>query len=293
MIVDAIERWMRGEYVSTTEQLERAERFIEGVAEQSWRRVFVDRDKHDAERPPISGSARWQCAKHMQHAIERAEKGDKAPRAYNAFWLGDMVEAMVIAQAIAAGVPVAYPAEDGTQYETSLTLDGDVIRGHVDAVVDDPRYGPTPIEFKSMNEYRWTKSAREGVENTFGYVDQLGFYILGMEAKQGLFVGVNKSTGHVFEEWRKAGEFRRDYYEKQYALAKSGKAAKPKWATDRFVRGMGGRPSTLEVQDVRCSYCDFRAHCWPGYEQVMVSGKVQWRKPLSDEEASALKNGTK
>lgn len=292
VIVDAIERFQRGEYVPTEAQVARATAFMEGQAIRSFRRNFLaSRAEADEGRPPISGSSRWQCPTHLWHSLNGSDKGDKAPRAFTNFFLGDMTEAMVVALAILAGVDVLWPNEKGEQYESCMTIAGREVKGHVDMVVRHPQYGPVPVEVKSMGERGFEKSKREGVDNTFGYIDQLGVYILSMGASHGLFVYVDKSRGGLGEDWRARGQFSPAYYEKALAAAQSGKPSKPKWATSRLVRGTGGRPSTLEVEDVRCSYCDFRSHCWPGYEQTVVSGKVKWRKPLSPEEAEQIKNG--
>jgi hypothetical protein len=282
MIYDRIEALLRGEFQPEPERIAWAKAVVGDDALRSFTRCFIE-PRNDSGRAPVSASSHFYCARNLYYDLTGADKGDVAPRARLVFHLGDNVETMAVALSILAGVPVLTPKADGRQRVVEIDVRGDTLPGHVDMTIDYMG-AETPVEVKSMNEYGWEKSKADGVENTFGYLDQLQFYMRALGAPRGFFLGVNKSTGHTFEQEVKADPAAFARIEAAYAHAKEHQAGgrvpeRPAFAVVKQIAG------TEQIDAVRCSYCAHREVCWPGYEMKVVSGKPVYRKPVATAEA--------
>lgn len=278
MIYDRIAAYLRGDFDATPERVEWARAVVGDDALRSFTRCFVAKER-DAGRAPVSASSHFYCARNLYYLLTGAPKEDAQPRAKMVFHLGDNVETMAVGLAILAGVPVLTPRSDGAQREVTLSMRGEPIPGHIDMTIDYMG-AECPVEVKSMSEYGWEKSKAEGVEDTFGYLTQLQFYMAALKAPRGFFLGVNKSTGHTFEQEVRFDQRVIDAAEAAYAHARvhqeEGVAPeRPPWATVKQIAG------TEQIENVRCSYCSFRPVCWPGYEPKVVSGKAVFRKPMA------------
>ncbi len=305
MIADLIKRGLRGEIRPTPERIAWAMGILKGEGEGSFSRNFIDpaTGVPPAPRAPVTGSSNFYCARTLAYKMSGEPEKVIEGRSRNAFWIGDAVHAMVKAQAVLFGAPVVYPKADGVEHVVSVVLAGDTIRGHVDLVVEIDG-ALIPVEIKSMSDYGFKKATsaiakgKPGTENTFGYVDQLQVYIHAMGAPRGLFIGVNKSTGHIYDEWVAAdpAAFRRidaSYAVAMEAAARGTLPARPPWASERVVRGNKNKPWTSELEHVRCEFCTHRASCWPGHEAVVVGNRARWRRPLSSDEVAAFKSSQK
>lgn len=294
MICDRIEDYLRARPPIPADLLLRAEALLAGDALDSFRRNFIRPPSENGKgRNAVTLSSHFFCARSIHYALQRTRKEPPAPRAFLAFHLGDNVEQMVVALAILAGAPVLWPTQGGQQKVVERVIDGDVIVGHVDAVLTaDGCPNGMPVEVKSMSEYGFDKSRAEGVDDTFGYRSQLTNYMAALGSPRGLFVGVNKSTGHVFEEEIALDAKLLAANDAAYAEAKRGLPERPAWAKTLRLTGNppggGGKRVPLEqIDSVRCGYCAYRPVCWAGYEQVVVSGKPVYRRVLAQEEAIA------
>jgi hypothetical protein len=122
------------------------------------------------------------------------------------------------------------------------------------------------------------------VGNDFGYEDQLGGYALACEAEgrpvNGLvFVVQRKATGHEAEIPCPRPHGLKDKFRAAFAAGTGADLPPlPDWATLRTVRAPGG--AVEQIESKRCGYCDGLPFCWPGFDQVMVGGKVEWRRKL-------------
>lgn len=277
MIYDRIASYLRGDFDASPERVAWARAIVGDDALRSFARCFIDKER-DAGRAPVSASSHFYCARNLYYLLTGAPKEESQPRAKMVFHLGDNVETMAVALAILAGVPIVTPKADGVQRVVSLPMRGETIPGHVDMTIDYMGH-ECPVEVKSMAEYGWEKSRDSGVEDTFGYVTQLQFYMAALKAPRGFFLGVNKSTGHTFEQEVVYDPAVVDAAEAAYSHARvhqeEGVAPqRPAWATVKQIAG------TEQIENVRCSYCNFRPVCWPGYEPKLVGGKAVFRKPL-------------
>lgn len=278
MIVDRLEDWTRDGMPSDANREALARIIMEAAARQALSNFLPNAPKEP--RPPVTLSSHFYCPRQIHYDLTGADKEALAPRAYDAFAYGHAVEALVVAKCVLAGLPVEYPSANNGQFRGNLVFDGDPLRGSVDMVlnVDGVRI---PVEIKSMADFGFDKAKKEGVENTFGYLDQLQNYIAMLKAPYGIFICVKKSTGHMIEQHVKPDEAAVARAEQAYAAAKRGLPPRPEWATTRVVASPGGKVE--RVEDVRCGYCSRRAVCWEGFDQAVVSGKPVWQRPLKEE----------
>lgn len=275
MIVDRLETWVRDGMPTTPERIARAEAIVGAAARQAIGN-FIPAWEPEA-RPKVTLSSHFYCPRQIHYALNGVEKEAPAPRAFDAFAIGQQVEGVLVAKCILAGLPVKWPDESGKQFRSSLEWDGDSLRGSVDMVLDIEG-ALIPVECKSMSEYGFDKAKKEGVEDTFGYVGQLQNYIAMLQAPYGIFVGVSKSTGHAFEQHVKPDPAHVARNRESYISAKRGLPERPGWATVKVVKAPGG--AVTQIEAVACNYCAYKAACFPGYEQTVVSGKPVWRKPV-------------
>ena len=275
LICVPLENWIRSGMPSTPEREARARKVVLEAAERALRN-WLPKSEQEA-RPKVTLSSHFYCARTIHYSLNDAPKEPVAPRALDAFALGQTVEALLVAKCILAGLPVVWPNAEGWQYRGNLDFDGDPLRGSVDMVLEHEG-AMIPVECKSMSEYGFDKSKREGVDDTFGYVGQLQNYIAMMGAPFGLFLGVNKSTGHAFEEWVQPDPAKVATARAAYAAAKRGLPERPEWAKIRVVKAPGGAVEQIEA--VQCGYCPHRPTCWPEFKQQVVSGKPVYRRPV-------------
>ena len=273
-IVDRLEEWIRGGMISTPEREAWGRSIMESAAQHALNNWVPGAPRED--RPKVTLSSHFYCPRELHYALIGADKEDPAPRAFDAFAIGVMVEAMAVAKCVLAGLDVVYPTPDGKQFRDTIMLGGDPIRGSVDMVIRDADGTLIPIEVKSMADYGHDVAKRSGVENTFGYVDQLQHYIAMMKAPYGVFLAVRKSTGHTIQQIVKADSAVIAASEKAYIAAKAGLPPRPDWAVTKTVASPGGKVERID--SVRCGYCSRRAVCWEGFEQAVVSGKPVWQR---------------
>lgn len=285
-IVDRTEVWIRNGMRTTPEREAWAGLIMAKAAKQAltnW--VPADRAAADAARPPVTLSSAFRCGVMIHGDLTGAPKEPVAPRALDAFGIGQMVEAMAVSKCILANMPVAWPNKAGEQYRGHVDFGGDSIRGSVDMVLDVDGV-MIPVEIKSMADYGWDTAKKTGkIEDTFGYVTQLQHYIAMLKAPYGIFLAVKKSTGHCLQETVVADPSVLEASRATYAAAKAGRPERPEWAKTQIVKSPGG---TVErISDVRCGYCPRIEWCWGSeYVPAVVSGKPVRQRPLQTSKES-------
>lgn len=301
MIVDRLEDWARAGMPTTPERLEWARAYVREEAEAAMLGNYapsVDRE----ERPDITLSSHFYCPRQLWLKRDGKADEDVAPRTYNTWFTGRVVEAAVVCRMILAGLPMLTPAWGGTrQRRTALDLGGGALRGSIDLLLAADLMGQPPAsreelaaykgpvilgDVKSMSDYGFDEAVRDrSVGNTFGYEDQLNNYRLGLEVEglrveAAVFVIHKKSTGHEAEilcpERTDQVTAMRVAYGKATGVQLPDR---PEWATVKVVKSP--KDGTVEqIENVRCGYCPCRAACWPGFEQSIVSGRPVYRRPL-------------
>jgi hypothetical protein len=185
------------------------------------------------------------------------EREPLPPHAKLKFLYGDILEALLISLAKAAGHRV-----EGTQTQLHV---GD-IRGHRDCVID----GIT-VDVKSASSYSFNKfrDGRLREDDPFGYVSQLSSYVYAGRSDPtvdthptlGAFLVVDKTLGHICLDMYDFGH-EIDTKEEDFEEIK------------RLVSLSHPPPRAYEDEDegksgnrklgIACSYCEFKQGCWPG-----------------------------
>lgn len=301
MIVDRLEDWARAGMPTTPERLEWARAYVREEAEAAMLGNYapsVDRE----ERPDITLSSHFYCPRQLWLKRDGKADEDVAPRTYNTWFTGRVVEASVVCRMILAGLPMLTPAWGGTrQRRTALDLGGGALRGSIDLLLAADLMGQPPAsreelaaykgpvilgDVKSMSDYGFDEAVRDrSVGNTFGYEDQLNNYRLGLEVEglrveAAVFVIHKKSTGHEAEILCPERADQVTAMRVAYGKATGAQLPdRPEWATVKVVKSP--KDGTVEqIENVRCGYCPCRAACWPGFEQSIVSGRPVYRRPL-------------
>lgn len=169
------------------------------------------------------------------------------------FLFGDILEELLLFLAQQAGHRV-----EGQQDE--LEING--VKGHRDAIID----GRT-IDVKSASTYSYKKFESNDLpgNDSFGYLSQLGAYLNAskddprvVDKDRASFLVIDKTLGKVCLDTYQFPEY--DYYkvvEQKRAMLDNPEP--PEREYDDVPEGKSGNRKL----GVACSYCPFKAKCWP------------------------------
>ena len=171
------------------------------------------------------------------------------------FFYGDLIEALVLSLAKAAGHSV-----EGEQ--DTMEING--IKGHRDAVIDGMTVDVKSAAGRGMGKFYNNNLVND---DPFGYLSQLSSYVyagkddpLVLDKTHGAFLAVNKERFELaldiynFEEYL-------TYKEEEVEYTKS-MVAHPT-PPDRLPDVPQSKTSPNRVLGVTCSYCPFKYECWP------------------------------
>lgn len=194
------------------------------------------------------------CERKLWYMVNQPEAAEPLPpQARLKFAYGNILEELMLLLAKEAGHSV-----EGTQDELKI---GD-IKGHRDAVIDG-----TLVDVKSASSYSFDKFAEHLTPSgdAFGYLDQLGAYHhassndpLVTNGRTAAFLVVDKTLGKVCldvhpstgKDYSKLVEQKKEMLEQLLPP--------PRAYFDQEDGKSGNRKLTME-----CSYCSFKAKCWP------------------------------
>jgi len=181
------------------------------------------------------------------------------------FLYGDLVEQMLLTLVKKSGHLV-----EGEQ--DTILVNG--IKGHRDCVIDGML---CDVKSASSFSFKKFKGGLQSEDDSFGYLTQLGSYLLGSREdpcitykNEAAFLVVDKVTGHLcldrhtfteegFGRIKETLQSRKDALQKKEA---------PEKAFDPIPEGKSGN---LKL-GVNCSYCSFKAYCWPNLRTFLYSG---------------------
>ena len=189
------------------------------------------------------------------------------------FLYGDLIETLLLELARKSGHLV-----EGEQDE--ILVNG--IKGHRDCIIDGML-----VDVKSASSYSFAKF-KDGLrseDDAFGYLTQLGSYLLGSRnddrvtyKNEAAFLVMDKVTGALCLD-------RHTFTEEDYVqLSDTIKTRREELAQGSPLPGRGfdsinqykpnkkGWVNGNKKLDVNCSYCDFKAHCWPELRTFMYAG---------------------
>jgi hypothetical protein len=189
------------------------------------------------------------CSRQLWYRVNTPELGEKlsGPTRIK-FLIGDITEAVVLFLARIAG----HTVEDE---QAEVEVDG--VRGHIDAIVDGEL-----VDVKSASPYSFNKF-KEGISpktDAFGYLTQLGSYGKAKNKDKGHFLAVDKVLGHLTLDTH-------DPLPEVNLEQRIADTRNVLEANEPPARGFEDVPdgkSGNRKLDVACSYCAFKATCWPG-----------------------------
>lgn len=171
------------------------------------------------------------------------------------FFYGDMIEALIIALAKAAGHTV-----EGEQDQ--LHVHG--VKGHMDCIIDG-----MVVDVKSASKYSFQKFASNGLreDDPFGYISQLSSYLYASQnddrvtnKKEAAFFVVQKDRFKLcLDKYNLSAELET----KQNEIEKAKALVSGPMPEDRLPPVPQSKTSPNTMLGVQCNYCEFRKVCWP------------------------------
>lgn len=259
-----LERLRRGE-VTIDDDL--AESYA-AVAAASLKRQLSPRD--NSFRIRLSGVGRPICQLLHDQAGTPAEPMDLEFPVKMLF--GDMAEGMAIALLAAAGVEVtAY------QEEVSFPIDHDSpIGGTLDVVIRTSDGVESVWDIKSASKWafenKFTSFDALKAHDDFGYIDQLYGYAKGYGLPAGGWIVMCKETGEIAVVAAPSGSAGK--LEERQAVARINAVVNTlRTHPTPILRHIPDKPETYRkkptgnrVLDRTCTYCAYKAACWPNLE---------------------------
>lgn len=247
------------------------ELFTSGKVDKNSFGKFLSTPENNEERQSKDNSLRMSsmgnpCDRQLYYKTHYADESEKmeAPVLIK-FMFGDILESFLLQLAVMAGHTV-----EGEQEQ--LELYG--VKGHRDAIIDG-----CLVDVKSASTYSFNKF-KEGLSvdnDPFGYITQINSYL---EASQNdprlkvkdksYFLAIDKTLGNMCLS--EAPIIKRDW--QKFISDKQGMLASPTPPPRAFKAEPEGK-SGNEKLGVNCSYCSFKAKCWPGLRTfIYYSGPV-------------------
>ena len=211
------------------------------------------------------------CDRKLWYKINMTESAAPLPASAKLkFFYGDILEALILALAMAAGHTV-------TGMQDTMEING--IKGHRDAVID----GVT-IDVKSASTFSMKKfdgNLRE--DDPFGYISQLSSYVyaaqddpLVTDKDGGAFLVIDKTLGHLvldYYNFREGGELDGKEEEVSRIREMVGQELPPERGHEDVPQS---KTSPNRKLPTACSYCDFKAACWPAAKMYLYGNGPVW-----------------
>jgi hypothetical protein len=204
------------------------------------------------------------CHRKLWYKINESEKAEKlTAESLGTFFYGDLLEVLVIALAKAAGHKV-----EGMQD----TVEVHGIKGHIDCIIDG-----VMVDVKSASKYSFEKFKNHELEGNdpFGYVSQLSSYLYAAKTDKRV---INKHEACFLVVQKDRFKLCLDRYDFTQQLKNKGQEVENIKSvvsgpipTDRIPPVPQSKTSPNTKLDIQCSYCEFRATCYPEARKFIYS----------------------
>ena len=258
-IQDFLEKAVRGEVTLPKQLVDEFKTACGKAVEKQF-----SRQKDAQERIRMSGLGRPVCQQQLNM------RGQPKQSSYNdvmRFLFGDLVEAVAMLVMKASGVKVI-----GEQQPCELVLDGELIRGTLDVILDEE--GELKVwDIKSASPYSFDYKFKKGYDtikedDAFGYIMQGHLYGESKNLPFGGWIVINKSSGEraVVPAPEDQMEERKQLILEANDIVKRIKSNKfkipftPEWETYR-VSGETVRTKN-KLMPKMCTFCEYKSHCW-------------------------------
>jgi len=258
-IQDFLEKAVRGEVTLPKQLVDEFKTSCGKAVEKQF-----SRQKDAQERIRMSGLGRPVCQQQLNM------RGQPKQSSYNdvmRFLFGDLVEAVAMLVMKASGVKVI-----GEQQPCELVLDGELIRGTLDVILDEE--GELKVwDIKSASPYSFDYKFKKGYDtikddDAFGYIMQGHLYGESKNLPFGGWIVINKSSG----EWAVVPAPEDQMEERKQLILEANDIVKriksnkfkipftPEWETYR-VNGETVRTKN-KLMPKMCTFCEYKSHCW-------------------------------
>ena len=204
------------------------------------------------------------CDRRLWYKINQTESSEPlTAEALGTFFYGDLLEALILSLAKAAGHSV-----EGMQDKVEVFG----IPGSRDAVID----GVT-VDVKSASKYGFEKFRKHNLreDDPFGYISQLSSYVyagkddpLVKNKTEGAFLVVQKDR---FKLCLDRYDFTEEIAKKEEEIERVKKLVAGSIPEDRIPPVPQSKTSENTVLSTTCGYCDFRKVCWPEARTFLYS----------------------
>jgi hypothetical protein len=202
------------------------------------------------------------CNRKLWYSINTPGDGEKLPaEARIKFLFGDILEELLLFLAQEAGHLV-------TGQQDEVNVNGVV--GHRDAVIDGRL-----VDCKSASSYSFKKFQANGLreDDPFGYLVQLGAYLHGsagdgvvQEHDLASFLVIDKQLGKITLDTYAKSDIDYD----KMVDDKRAMLAQPEPPPREYKAEPDGKSGNMAL-GVACSYCPFKAKCWPDMRTFIYS----------------------
>lgn len=202
------------------------------------------------------------CDRKLWYIVNAPEKAEALPPEVRfKFAFGHILEELILFLAKEAGHSV-----DGQQ--DTLSIEG--VKGHRDAVIDG-----VVVDVKSASSWSFKKFEDHltSDKDSFGYLDQLGAYLYASKddpvvthKDHAAFIAVDKQLGHI------CVDVQPNTYKDYTKLVQSKVAlVASSVVPDRAFGDVEDGKSGNRKLGTECSYCAYKASCWPGVRTYLYS----------------------
>lgn len=196
------------------------------------------------------------CDRKLWYKVNKPGLGEPLDaESLGTFFYGDMIEALVLALAKAAGHDV-----QGEQDR----LDVHGVKGHRDCIIDG-----MVVDVKSASKYSFQKFSSNGLreDDPFGYISQLSSYLYASQddprvtyKEEAAFLVVQKDRFKLcLDRYNLSPELKNKKVEIEKAKELVGGAI----PEGRLKPIPQSKTSPNTMLGVQCNYCEFRKVCWP------------------------------
>jgi hypothetical protein len=204
------------------------------------------------------------CDRKLWYKINQIESSAPLePEAIGTFFYGDLLEALILSLAVAAGHKV-----EGMQDRVNVFG----ISGQRDAIID----GVT-VDVKSASKYGFEKFRSHNLreDDPFGYISQLSSYVyagkddpLVQNKTEGAFLVVQKDR---FKLCLDRYDFTEELKRKEEEIERVKKLVAGEIPEDRIPPVPQSKTSENTQLTKTCGYCEFRRTCWPEARTFLYS----------------------
>lgn len=204
------------------------------------------------------------CDRKLWYRINQIKDSQPlSPEAIGTFFYGDLIEALVLSLAKAAGHKV-----EGMQDRVSVFG----VSGQRDAIID----GVT-VDVKSASKHGFEKFRSHNLreDDPFGYISQLSSYVyagkddpLVKNKTEGAFLVVQKDR---FKLCLDRYDFTEEISKKEEEIERIKKMVAGKIPEDRIEPVPQSKTSPNTQLSTTCGYCEFRKVCWPEARTFLYS----------------------